>query len=550
MTKEKPIQQVSTEVVGSLTDAQKQELTILGMTILQSKKLDPKNSDHVSQVQAILTDCVYRGLDMQGRVWLSTAEDVSSIFELGLKQRESTVDKLKRIANAGVYLKYVASEEAQVIDRLSPLDSDFSQADELVVKLTERRTAVAKFHQALFEEPRLAPEARELRNSMEIITPEKVAQEEKEWIKNNMLYANLLLNLALYQRADLTVEPKDVAVISDIWKDHDIRDKRQEELVERMKQVAASLGIPEQHIENYTREILTHINVVLASGKITLEELQTSQLFAIPAQAIQDESLEFEPADEAEHKTVSVPKKDLKKARSAIKTIAKMFTRIDKAGYKLNQFLENEYIPFMRGLTPLELIVVYHAGLTDVRVRPRSLDDFDRLDYYARLEEELTQFVPFNTFLEALTMLQIKNAKVSETEESIPELKGKDKNLVYPVIKKHVLQALLEEKFSIDMTFKDVINKLPENVLVEHLETINPIGLPHSRIRALTDLDIQKWVNIALIRGIHAEGDPSKEGDTRLVFEPDSEFLRYYFARMLADKQEAIAKELQHIITF
>lgn len=560
MTQERrPEQQISNEVVGRLTDSQKQELTVLGLSIIDAKRLNPKNPQHAEQAKGILEDCVYRGLDIQHRTWFSPAESVSPIFELGLGQRESVVDQLKRISSTGTYLKYVTSEEATFTSHISPLDPDFTQADELLNQVKGRRTSVSKFHQSLFEESQLAPEARALKSSIDVVGADRnLTEQDKAWVKNNRLFSNLLVNLALYQQIGLTVEPKDIAALSEIWHDLEARNTRQAKLVDRMKQAAKNLGLPEGHIEAYTRSILDDLNVTLAGGKVTLEELQgaeQAEQFAIPTQAMQEESLEFEQADdEAEHRTIYVPEEDLVEARGAINKIREFLTRVDKLAEEtadqedapeddeLNQYVENDYIPFVRQLIPLELTLIYQIGLKDAQ----TADNND----YARIEEELQEFVPFNTYLEALNLLQAVDIRVAETGGVIPELQGANKDLVYLAIKREVLQRLLEEKFDQDTTYDKVIGKLPTVVLAEYVERVDPANLPIDHIEVLTQLDVQKWFSLALERGVHAEADPNKSEEIKLAFDSDSEFLRGYIERMSIDKQQAIARKLQHIIVF
>lgn len=554
MTQERPREQLSTEVIGQLTDPQRQELGILGISIFDAKKLDPKSPDHVSQVRGIVEDCVYRGLDVQGRVWFSAGESVSPIFEAGLVQRETITDQLKRIGTVGTHLKYVTSEEVGAISQVTPLAPDFEPADELYAELRGRRAAVSKFHQALFDESQLAPEARALKDSIEVVSSNIVTPQDREWMKNNMLYGNLLVNLALYQQIGLTVEPKDIAAISDIWKDFDVRDRRQTDMIERMKTAAKNLGIPERHIEAYTRNILDHINVTVISGRVTLEELQVTDLFAIPTQAILEESLEFEQPDEGEYQTSRIPEEDLVDARSEIITLHEMFDRIDKIAEEtedqeddsedseLNRFVTDTYIPHIRQIEPVALYFTYHQGLQP--------DQPNGAFNYPRLEEELQEFVPFDTYLDTLIMLQAKEFKVMETGETIPELTEEARGAAYTAIKDQVLLKVLEEKFGDGTTYADVVDKLPTAVLGEYMEKIDPVNLPEDHRNALNSVDEQKWLGIAIARGVHAEADPNKAGEVKLVFSPDSDFLQKYFAQMPGDKQQTIAKKLQHIIVF
>lgn len=553
MTQEREQSRISTEVVGQLTDSQKRELSILGLTIFDAQNLDPKNPEHVSQVQATLEDCVYRGLDMQGRVWFSASEQVSPIFDMGLGQRESIVDQLHRMGSQGSHLKYVTVEEGNRINDITPLDPNFSEADSLFDELKGRRTAIAKFHQALFEESQLAPEARALRDSTEIISEEP--EQDKSWLKYNMLYGNLIVNLALYQQVGINVEPKDVAALSEIWKDLTARDSRQTELVERMKQVAKGLGIPEQHIEAYTRSILDDINVTLVIGKITLEELRDSQAFAITTQDIQSESLEFE-QPQKENEVVYFPEEDLVGARSVIQKLRAMFEHIDRIAKEtqdviyekpeddpINSYTDNEYLPFIQQLAPIDLILTYDAALRDVQA---SSGDND----YPRIEEELTEHLPFSTYLYALIILQAREFNVAETGESVPELEDEGKNLVYTSIKKQVIQDILDGSFDEGMTYEEAVGKLPVGVLAEYVESVDPAKLPDDHLESLLGLDIQNWFSIAADKGVSVEKDPLKQGDIKLVFDVDSEFIRGYFERMPVDIQQELSKKLQHIIVF
>lgn len=543
--------QISTEAIGQLTDTQRRELSILGMTIFEAKELDPKNPEHLSQVKSILEDCVYRGLNVQGRVWFSASEQVSPIFEMGLFQRESIINQLHTIRSNGDVLKFITAEEGDRIRQVTSLDANFSEADKLFQEIKDRSGVVSKFHQALFEESQLSPEARILKNSAELIT--EASEEDKQWLKYNMLYGNLMVNLALYQKVGISVEPKDVAALSEIWQETAVRDNRQADMIDRLKQIAKGLGLPEQHIEGYTKRVLEDINHALAGGKVTLEELRDSQIFAITTQDMIDESLEFEQSQENE--VVYFSKEDLLRARSTIQKLREMFEHIDTLAEEtkdivyntpeddlINRYVDEEYVPFLSQLTPLELSLTYYQGLKEAELN----DDND----YARLEDELEQSVPLETYLKTLTLLQASEFAVLETGEKVLEFEDEGKNLIYGEVKDHVLQCLLEDKLDDTLSYKGIINKLPIEILTEYLEIINLARLSDEQVEALIALDIQKWVSMAAAKGVHAEADPNKEDNINLNFEVDSEFIRGYFDRMPTEKQQEIAKKLQHIIQF
>jgi hypothetical protein len=533
-------QQLSTEVVGRLTDAQRSELTTLGLSIFDARKLDPENSEHIPQVQRVLEDCVYRGLEAQKRQWFGSSERVSPIFELGLRQREKIVDQLKSVGEIGTVLKYITSEEGAEIDESFVLDPNFEKTDNLYTRFKDRRSDVSKFHNALFVESQLEPKASAIKKSIDVIAHKSISSQDREWMKNNMLYGNLLFNLALYQQVDLTIEPKDIAAISDMWKDTDLRERRQVEIIERMKEIGVRLNIPVSSIESYTRSILEDINSRLPSGRVTLEELASTGLFAIMEETIIDENREFMRFDEDAPRVVEVTKEDLSKARSKFLTVYEMYRQIDNLSSETDdKYADENIIPFFQKAEPISLYLMYHRGL----------EEFYSKEYnYRRLEEDLQELVPFSTYLNALIMLQAKEFKIAETGEDIPEFGDKTREDVYTVIKRRVMKGLVEEEFGEDVDYDNVIGKLPSPILGDYIDIVDPELLPDDRIDTLYNVNDQKWVQIASSRGIYAVESQVDEGVIDLIYSPETDLLQGYFKRMPREKQKSIARKLLHTI--
>lgn len=540
MKPENPSHQLSTEVVGRLTDVQRNELTILGLSIFDARKLDPKNSEHISQVQRVLEDCVYRGLEVQKRNWFSSSEKVSPIFEIGLMQRERIIDQLKRIGHSGTVLKYITSDEGAEIDESFVLDPNFEKTDNLYTRLKDRSSDIRKFHNALFVESQLGPKASAIKKSIDVFAHESISPQDREWMKNNMLYGNLLVNLALYQQVDLTIEPKDIAAISDMWKDTEIRERRQVEIIERMKEIGMRLNIPVSSIESYTRSILEDVNAKLPSGRVTLEELKSTGLFAILDEAILDESMEFMRFNEVAPRVVEVKKDDLSKARSKFLTVHEMYREVDKTSSEtVDKYTDENIIPFFQEAEPISLYLMYHRGL----------EEFHSQEYnFRRLEVDLQELVPFSTYLDALTLLQAKEFKITETGEDIPEFGDKTREDVYAAIKKRVMKGLVEEEFGEDENYNNVIGKLPTPILGDYIDIVDPELLPDDHIDTLNNVNDQKWVQIASSRGIYAVESQVDEGDIDLIYSPETDLLQGYFKRMPEEKQKSITRKLLHRI--
>lgn len=194
MAKENPEQGLSTEVVGQLSDEQRLELSTLGLAILETRKLDPNKPEDVAVVQEVLEDCVYRGLEVQGRQWFAKTEKVTPIFQLGLDQRSQIIDKLKWFYENESTLRLLTHSEA--LTELSPFSPKFAELEAMVLEFTERYGIIRELHERLFSNPLLADDAVRLRQELNTRRALLVANPALlDYQKNNMLYANFLVNL-------------------------------------------------------------------------------------------------------------------------------------------------------------------------------------------------------------------------------------------------------------------------------------------------------------------------------------------------------------------
>lgn len=545
-----PDRRISDEVVGRFTEDQRAELRELGFTILQTRQLDPRNPDHIAQVNLTLVDCITRGLQAQGRQWFGSTEDVSPIFEVGLGEREIRIDQLNRIRTEGDHLHYISFEEGSAIQNLNPLDPDLTNADTLYSTLRARKSSIARFHQALFEESQLAVEARSLKASINVTTHPQTTNQDREWLKNNQLFANLIANLALYQQIDLAIEPKDIAALARMWSTPDTRKSKEEEIVTRIKAAAKTIGVNEQHVEVYTREILNGIDILIGNGDITIDDLGSSETFAIPSHILQEEAAEFEQVHDPESQTAYFPREDLSEARTVIATLIQMFRQMEQIADKtqtdemLNDFIQNQYLPFFKQLTPLEFYLIYYQSFNNPDVSDKDS---------SRIDEELHEFIPYSTFLDALVILNARDHLVAETGEHIPEFNSNDEffKTVQEAIEERILKGLLDDKFGADITYEQVVEKLPISTLTNYLSSINSSSLSPEHLAVIISQDPQKWLVLATRSNLRIEGDVRDEDkNVNWIFEPGSEFLRPYLGHMNLSQQKELAKKLQHIILF
>ncbi len=548
---EQRIGDLSTEVVGSISDTQKQELTILGLNLIQQRNLDPENPKDVQDVQLMLEDCIYRGLDVQKRNWFSKSEAISPIFELGLNQRVTLINNLGKLASDEAALRFITPDEYGQIKSFSSFDPDLSEAEDSFKMLNHRKMAVMRFHNSLFSNSQFSQSATEIKNSIEVDPENNYMLKYEDSMKNNRLYANLLANLALYHRPRLNLDPKDIAALSDIWKDPGLAEKQKWDLVGKMKNLASNFGISEDDIEKYTLAIIERMSLEIASGQVTLEELQASSAFALQTKELQNEGEEFETEYNGDKEALLIPEEDYLDAKNATSKLINFFNQINKLmsstdsideeeeeeeDDRVDEFLKKEYLPFLRNISALELAFIYIEG--------EKVDDA----LHDRIEEDLTTYVPFETYVDALSLLSGEDFITSKSGEVIPELKLPEKEKAYTAIKDHVILNLLIESVEID--FKASIARLPIKVLDEYLNKVVPSELTQSEINSLIDIEDDKWFKMAISHNLGADLDVDKSDEITLIYSPDSEYLRYFFENMPSEKREAISRRLQHVIAF
>jgi hypothetical protein len=312
--------------------------------------------------------------------------------------------------------------------------------------------------------------------------------------------------------------------------------------------VAGNFGIPEIAVRKYSEEILDDIQTLLGSGRVTPDEIFVSEIFAIPEQAIQEETSELTLTPEAAYKMVTITEEDLTTAQTRIQELMGLFGKMDQIveetsedepSERFDQFFNNEYLALIGQFKAIDLIVTYS---TYIKNRNSMLDSF------TRLRGELEEFVPLETFLAAFDILQADEVEIIGAREEAVEF-NESRRFVQPFILSEIIDRLEEEKFE-GSTYEEVISRLPNEVLEQYIHSLEPTKISSEQLTTILGLDTDKWYQLAVKNGVQADLDLDKGGSVSLNFSPDSEYIKFYFDSMPIEKQQEIARRFQHIVVF
>ena len=143
----------SIEVVGKLSPNQQEELNFIAGQIVSSESLNTSETQDLDHLREVIRDCIERGLALRSKVWVTPVENLFPIFQDGLSQRESLVDRLKKYSGNLHTYNLLNSKETALLttaDQLNPLSQDLTEVEILLQTIKEREDAVSAFLKTIF----------------------------------------------------------------------------------------------------------------------------------------------------------------------------------------------------------------------------------------------------------------------------------------------------------------------------------------------------------------------------------------------------------------
>ena len=547
MTEANQGRHLTTEVIGQLTPSQIQELNFLGNTILQAQNPKIRSQEQADEVKAnvkaVLEDCIFRGLEDRGRIWVTPDEDISPFFQTGLGIRRETANRIKSTRQEILEYFVTKGEESEIralADTVSAFSPDLEPAEQWLKELATKRKAIDDLHRTLFEGgSQLAPEAAKLKQAAYQVNRSRGIN-TKPFDLDRRLFANFLINFALYRRPGVYIEAKDLVALGEVWSDPETRTESQAKLVEAVKKLAERLGLDSDLIEHYTKTILSmHINRYL-DGKIDFEAIRDLEDVMISGTNIIEEENELR--KDVDNSPVIVTKDQIGAAKTALPKFISLYEDFIRQAESSNSTQEaqdkasSQLIEFLKGLTPFELVYMLENA--------QALKSFD-----VNQKEDIINFVPAKTFIEALPIIYAPTIYEQETKDAIT-FGEQSKEATAAFIKQRALEGILSE----DILDEMVLNKLPTPFLLELLNSVEPKMLKGEQRESILNLDPNTWVKICVQAGIEIENiiqfyDNPEESTTEFLIEsPDFLGLKDYLRLLPVENQKKVTQGLRRII--
>lgn len=529
-------QELTTEVIGYLTEQQRAELGVYGWEILQAQNLDLKNPNHVTQVEEVLLDCLQRGLLVKGKLALSKTELVGPIFEEGLKQREKLISTLKTVAGSRDYNFFLSQDALDLIFTTSPLAANLGELEQIKAELAKKEATILKLHSQLFDQSALFRQAARLKSEIK-----SSRLQDTQWQTNTRLFANFLTHLALYpyQRPSLEIEPKDLAALGEMWANGEVRLRSQDGLLQKSMMLAEKLGVANDQIskdaiKEYTRDVIGRINSDIYTGTVDLNQLVGSFNFAISPEIIQSEVEEFEvDTDETIYLSPKEVQLALDNVGHYLRAHKKNFDLLNK-GVSIKKF--KQALKELRGnlstMSGLELILI----LTDSVVSEKVKTVNESRD----LRDTLGAYIPKTSYISALKFAYADNLKFQDSSETI--LAFQDEYVrarVKELVGNHVIEAFKSGKVKFD-----ALTKEPSiNFLADLLNKMSLKEFSRTNRRFLKDLDEEIFLKILFMEKVNYTS-----GTSELVYPPGAEYLKVYFDILSKERQQRIKNRLMRQI--
>lgn len=508
----------SVEVVGNFSPFQREEFGFLAGQILEAQSGRMENREDVDKAARVAYDCIQRGLRVLGRTWFTRPdESIADAFGTGLSAREEMVNRLGDLYGLRAHRLLSSDEESAlrgVINGLNPLSPGLEEAEDILDITDERSRQVARFHQALFTDSSLAPQAKLLERAA---LDRSAASRERLRHDDLMdgVYRNLLINVTLYpgSQPDLLIEPQDIAAVVDLWRVPTAREAGSRRLIEGMQALARRFGIDEKAIAIYTDRMLDPMELMVYQG-VDADSLKESTTFILT-----DESLKRRTVATPE---MVIPVEVISQAESKLTKLVALQQQIERESARSERPF-NEIVDIEASLSTPELLYLLQAiAQNDPRI---GID----------LQREVRGELPPEAYIE---VLQLANKKIKGFDEkALAEVRR--------VAEEKILRDIDMGRVSLDRPFSD----LPAAFLSRIIQRAN---LTEDQQQALLKQDVFFWVSVCQDLGVTFQAflGENELSLINLFFPEEAVKLQNYVRQMPEDKQVEIIKGIRQLITF
>lgn len=536
--------QISSEVVGRLTESQKQQLSGLASQIMAGLGLDVQQKADQQTAITVVSAIFEEGLQVSGKVWVREDESVAGVFGAGREARQAAIKNVRALVQSRTYHSFFEAADIDFLDRVKTFSPDFDHLAEIEAKVLAQRGIVDNFQIELFEKSQLAPDATALRAEVArdaVFFEPMVSVEER-------LYSNLLVHAALYRRPGVNIEPEDLASLSQICQDEETESRVVDDVTGQMVAVAAILGLSsdqqlvENAVRNYTMGVMKAVRQVIGQ-ELTLEALTTSDQFAIPGADLSRVAEEFvvEPEESVYLSRVEVAQARVRALQ--LQEIFKQFRETPASDESLAEADQTEsdrqareLDDQMQNCSPLALMMLKMM----LRKDDAGFDHQNSLDILPPgiLFEEL-EMVPIQVYLGALDLVYAPQVRYLSGEGILDLEPGDD----LAIVQKEIIARVLKNLSDGTIGRKEIFAVAPAPFLVSALGVLRADELSAEERQLLEDLDNSTWYRMCVLE----EVEYSRFEDS-FRYSGGSITLQPFLEALSQDKQEAILSQLRQVI--
>lgn len=520
--------QIGREVIGQYTPIQQQEVTFLGLQIMDAIGLDTDNPQHVEEAINIIQDCITRGLKAKNKVWFLPEESVAPVFEEGVLQRQRIVSRITaELDRPGTIILYAKEDEIDLIKRVAksgPFAPNLEEGEEVLTQIDKRKKAVAAFQNLLFRNPTLKSEADELRN-LAISQSQQTGDNQDESEIENRLFANLLLNMAVYNKVAVSVDPRDLALLSELWKDPQTAAGAIQRISREIQSIVIKFDMDGESVGIYVQGTLEKIENY--AGNLNFEKLRdlavTDFIFQPEDLATVEKDFENPPAQ-----PIEVTPEQLNSAVEKAKKIRGMQKAFNEDEDPSEESAE-EIMTEFAALSPFELVYAIHH--------------FQKVGASVTDTQDLKEFPSFETYVNVLNYAGSAGITVTQTGGFIEGLDGESLKIkIKPFVESKIISDLREGRGSIP----DFSAKIPPQLLIDFIQTG---AVSEDQRIQLLNLDDEIWVSLCRQDGMELRSYSNDISlDNLAVSEVD--ILFPYLEEMPEEKVKNILRSLQRTIEF
>lgn len=537
--------QISSEVVGRLTDSQKQQLSGLALQIIAGLGLEAGNRDHQLTATTVVSDLFNEGLRASGRVWIREEESVAQVFGAGRENRQSLIKSTTVLVSSPIYRPFFSDNDIAFLNKVKTFSPDFAHLAEIRDHVLAQWGIITKFQTELFEKSSLAEDAAQLRSQIGQEEPGKVESMTIE----ERLFSNLLVHAALYHRPGILIEPEDLASMSALLSDESVADRVRDDIAKQMVQIASLLNLSgdprlvASAVRRYTDSVFKYIDQLLAGG-VTLETLTTSTQFAIPKEVLASRSEEFatETATDIYLSRLEVAQARLKalKLKEDLANWEKLIQKTaESEGDELSDSKEFEQLSSKAAeCSALELLILKMAlekadHSFDPKASPGSIRP-------PRAFEEL-EMTPATTYLQAIKLVCAPAIKYQPDGEKVPDFEPFED---FAVVKEEIIQRVLSEVSKDNLSLSEVAPEIPAPILLKVLDILRADILSEKDQKLLSNLDDATWYQMCVLEKV----EYSLFEDSGFRFSGGSKTLEPFLALLPEEKQNNILSKLRQEI--